>query len=327
VNQTNGLKVLAFVIAVILWAYVRVTVGGVTANEVTQLELRVPLETKGAGSHLIPYEKSTDTIKVTLRGDSQVVTELREGLVRARVDLENVAAGSAWPEVQVLVPPGVQIINVDPSSVNVKLSPLMVKEVPVKIDTAGAPKAGFRVGEPVFEPKSVKIEGPEELVSQVSVVSGVVPVEGLGDTLALTVSNLVPINENGTAVMGNDTALRLATREVRATVPIKQDRTLDSLPVLLNNVKVVEEKGFTYKPTVEPQFVQVSTSLDPEELPDGVEVAPIEFDPDGSEPVREEVRLLPMKGVSFMGGKTVTVTMTPQRVPSQNKGDSNSESD
>ena len=88
-NQTNGIKVLAVVISVILWAYVRVTVGGVTRNSVTQLELRVPLETKGAGTSLIPYEKSTDTIKLILRGDSEVVTELREGLVRDYIDVEN----------------------------------------------------------------------------------------------------------------------------------------------------------------------------------------------------------------------------------------------
>ena len=50
-NQTNGLKILAMVISIILWAYVRVTQGGVTQNTITQLELRVPLETKGGGSN------------------------------------------------------------------------------------------------------------------------------------------------------------------------------------------------------------------------------------------------------------------------------------
>ena len=154
-NQTNGLKILAMVISIILWAYVRVTQGGVTQNTITQLELRVPLETKGGGSNLIPFEKSADTITLVLRGDSEVVTELREGLVRAYVDLEGMAAGSNWPEVQVLVPAGVQILSKDPSSVNVHLSPLMVKEVPIKIATAGAPKKGFKVGTPIFSPNIV----------------------------------------------------------------------------------------------------------------------------------------------------------------------------
>jgi YbbR domain-containing protein len=321
-SQAQGLKALALVIAVILWAYVRVTVGGVTQNSITQLELRIPLETRGAGSHLIPYEKSTDTVKLTLRGDSEVVTELREGLVRAYVDLENMAAGSAWPEVQVLVPAGVQILDVDPNSVNVQLSPLMVKEVPVKIETAGAPKAGFKVGIPIFEPTSMKVEGPEDLVRQVSSVSGVVPVEGLGDTLSIRVNNLTPLNDNGTAVMGMDTALRLPVREVRATIPIEQQQTLESLPVLIDNVKVNGQPGFRYKPEVEPQFVQVATTLEASELPKGLQVSPITFDPKGTASEVVRVSLVPIEGVTFVGSDRVTITLNGTKVvdASRSKG-------
>src|SRR5690606_22759735 len=150
-----------------------------------------PLETKLGNSNFIAFERSTDTVSLTLRGDSEVVTELREGLVRAYVELEGMAPGGNWPEAQVMLPAGGQSLNIDARSVNGQLSPLMVNEVPVKIETAGAPRAGFKVGSPVFSPQSVKLEGPEELVRQVSLVSGVVPVDGLGETLALTVSNLV----------------------------------------------------------------------------------------------------------------------------------------
>lgn len=313
-NQTNGLKVLALVIAIILWAYVRVTVGGITQNPITQLDLRIPLETKGGGTNLIPFERSTDTIRVTLRGDSKVVTELREGLVEAYVDLEGMAAGSNWPEVKALAPPGVQIINVDPRSVNVKLSPLMVKEVPIKIETAGVPRTGFKVGNPLFEPERVKMEGPEELVRQVSVVSGVVPVDGLGETISLTVNNLVPLNDNGTAVMGKDSALRLAVREVRATIPIEQEQSLQTLPVLTSNIKVREQQGYDYSDLeVTPQYVQVSTTLGNSELPDGLQLAPVTLNPDGTKPLGVEVSLETVKGISFVGTSKVTITLRPKK--------------
>ena len=313
-NQ-NGLKILALVISIILWAYVRVTQGGVTQNSMTQLELRVPLETKGGGSNLIPFEKSTDTISLVLRGDSEVVTELREGLVRAYVELEGMAPGSNWPEVQVLVPSGVQILSIDPSSVNVHLSPLMVKEVPIKIATAGAPKKGFVVGKPIFQPESVKLEGPEELVSQVNMVMGVVPVDGLGETLALTVNNLVPLNENETAVMGTDTALRLAVREVRVTIPIEQEQTFETLAVALKNVKVVKQEGYEYELDVSPEFVQVSTGLSADQLPESVQVKPYTFNPRGSSVQEVVVEIEPLEGVTLVGGTKVTLTLKPEKIP------------
>ncbi len=313
-NQTNGLKILALVISIILWAYVRVTQGGVTQNTITQLELRVPLETKGGGSNLIPFEKSADTITLVLRGDSEVVTELREGLVRAYVDLEGMAAGSNWPEVQVLVPAGVQILSKDPSSVNVHLSPLMVKEVPIKIATAGAPKKGFKVGTPIFSPNIVKLEGPEELVGQVNVVMGVVPVDGLGETIALTVNNLVPLNENETAVMGTDSALRLAVREVRVTIPIEQEQTLETLPVALKNVKVEKQSGYEYELDVSPEFVQVSTTLTADQLPESLQVKPYTFKPKGARVQDVDVELDPAEGLTLVGGSKVTLTLRPKKI-------------
>lgn len=313
-NQTNGLKILALVISIILWAYVRVTQGGVTQNTITQLELRVPLETKGGGSNLIPFEKSADTITLVLRGDSEVVTELREGLVRAYVDLEGMAAGSNWPEVQVLVPAGVQILSKDPSSVNVHLSPLMVKEVPIKIATAGAPKKGFKVGTPIFSPNIVKLEGPEELVGQVNVVMGVVPVDGLGETIALIVNNLVPLNENETAVMGTDSALRLAVREVRVTIPIEQEQTLETLPVALKNVKVEKQPGYEYELDVSPEFVQVSTTLTADQLPESLQVKPYTFKPKGPRVQEVDVELNPGEGLTLVGGSRVTLTLRPKKI-------------
>ena len=324
-NQTTGLKVLAVVISVILWAYVRVTVGGVTRNSVTQLELRVPLETKGAGTSLIPYEKSTDTIKLILRGDSEVVTELREGLVRAYIDVENMSAGSAWPEVQVLVPANVEILDVDPASVNVRLSPRMVKEVPIKIDTAGLPKTGFKVGTPIFEPVKAKIEGPEELVSQVALVSGLVPVEGLGNTLALAVNDLKPVNDNGTAVMGTDTALRLDVREVRVTIPIEQQQTLETLPVLVDNVTVKKQAGYSYRLEVSPQYVQVATTRGQADLPSGLQVKGVTLDPVRDQVQQVEVELMNVDGLNFVGANKISIRVIPQKTT--NRGASNTSGD
>ena len=318
-NQTNGLKLLAFLIAVILWAYVRVTVGGVTQNSITQLELQIPLEMKGQAPHLIPYERSSDTIKLTLRGDSEVVTELRQGLVRAYVDLENMSAGSAWPEVQVLVPAGVHILNVDPNSVNVRLSPEMVKEVPIKIETAGAPKEGYKVGIPLFEPKTVKVDGPEELVTQVNFVSGVVPVDDFGESVVLAVNNLVPVNANNTAVMGTDSSLRLATREVRVTIPIERRESVENLPILTENVKVNKQPGYTYDLVTEPQYVQISTTLNGESLPSGVQATAITLSPVGETMEEVAVDLMSHDGIRFVGASKVTIKVIPKKIETKEK--------
>jgi YbbR domain-containing protein len=315
VTENAGLKVLATVLAVILWSYVRIAVGGVTQKVMSQLVLQIPLETRGAGTNLIPYEKSADTITVTLRGESAVVSDLRQGLVRAYVDVADMVSGSHWPEVQVLVPPGVQILGIEPKSVNVKLSAPMFKEVPVLVEATGEPKAGFKVRRPTFSPKTVRLQGPEALVSQVEKVTCLVPVGGLNESFTESLHNLTPVNDNGNAVMGIDSSIRMTPRKITATIPIVATETIHTLPVILNNVKVEEKAGFSYDIEVEPQFVQVRTQIqDPNKLPDGVATEDVRFAA-SSEVQEREVSLSHVEGITTMGTQKVKLRLVPRKKP------------
>lgn len=313
-RENTGLKALAVLLALILWAYVRVTVGGVTQKVMSQLVLQVPLETRGAGSNLIPYEKSADTITLTLRGESATVTDLREGLVRAYVDVADMVTGSHWPEVQVLVPPGVQILAIEPKSVNVKLSPPMFKEVAVMVEGTGEPKAGFKALKPSFEPRTVRLQGPEALLSQVEKVTCLVPVDGLDESFSLSLHNLTPVNDNGNAVMGIDSSIRMTPRKIQATIPIEAMETIHSLPVILNNIKVDEKAGYSYDIEVVPQFVQVRTAASDLKLPDGLSTKSLRF-PATNVVQEREVDLSLTEGMTAVGSNKVKVRLLPRKKP------------
>jgi YbbR domain-containing protein len=313
VKENSGIKALALVLALILWAYVRVTVGGVTQKVMSQLVLQVPLETRGAGSSLIPYEKSADTITITLRGEAAVVSELREGLVRAYVDVADMVSGSHWPEVQVLVPQGVQILTTEPKSVNVKLSPPMFKEVSVQVESTGEPKAGFKALKPSYEPRTVRLQGPEALLSQVDRVTCLVPVDGLDESFSLSIHNLTPVNANGNAVMGIDSSIRMAPRKISATMPIEATESIHSLPVILNNITVEEKAGYAYDIEVVPQFIQVRTQVrDRKALPDGLATETVSFPP-SSEILEREVALRSVDGLTTVGNNKVKVRLLPRK--------------
>lgn len=321
-NRSNGLKALSLVLAVILWAYVKVTVGGISQKIESQLELQIPLEIKGSGTNLIPYEKSSDTVKVTLRGDSEIVSDLREGLVRASVDVESMVAGSHWPEVRVLVPDGVAILDVNPSSVNVKLSPPLLKDVAVKIETAGKPRDGYQAAEPKFEPRTLKLQGPEALLSQVSHVVGLVPLDNEDTSVSVVVTNLTPVNENGTAVMASDSAIRMTPRKVSATIPIEIKQSLHTLPVLLDNVRVEGNEKFTYNIEVRPQFVQVNSRLPKSQsLPAGMKTKELVLAM-GEEVRTARVLLEAVEGLAPVGDGSVEITVKPKKKVAPNETDS-----
>lgn len=312
-GQNSGLKLLAFVIALILWAYVRITLGGFGQSKVTQLEMRVPLELRGETS-LLPYERSVDTIEVTVKGDSRIVDSLKGGLVSAFVVLDDMQAGTQFPEVQVVVPAGIQILKKEPASVSLSLSPYMVKEVPVKVATQGKAKSGYNVGVPSVAPETVKLEGPEALLTQVVAVNAKVPLENREKSFSVQVHSLEAINENDTAVMGTGRSIRFSPKEVTALIPVERAEELLNLPVILDRVNFEPKPGYSYETVVEPKIVLVGSRL-PEgvEPPTNLSTESITF-PSSTKPQSREVFLAPVEGLEFKGTEKVTVKLIPTRI-------------
>lgn len=300
-------------IALILWAYVRVTTGGFGQSKITQMEIRVPLQLKGDTS-LITFERSHDTIAVSLRGDSRIVENLDERMVSAFVVMDDVQAGTHYPEVQAVAPAGVQVLGSNPSSVTLRLSAPMVKEVPLAVNIAGHAKKGYYVGEPSLSNKTIRIEGPEALVAQVRQVSVRVPLEGREKGFSLQAFSLIAVNENGTEVMGSGNSISFSPREVTVSVPIERTETMLNLPVALDKVKIAQVSGYSIKTEIVPELVLVGSRL-PEgvEPPSNLSTESISF-PASTKVQERVVKLTPVEGLEFKNTKTVVVRLTPTKI-------------
>lgn len=315
-KSDTGLKFVSVVLALVLWAYVRVSVGGVTQKVMSQLDLRVPLEIRGEGSNLIPYEKSASAVTVTLRGESSIVSDLREGLVRASIDVRDMVSGSHWPEVQVLVPQGVQILSVEPKSVNVKLSSPMVREVALLIEGTGEPKAGYRALKPIFSPKVVSLRGPEALVSKVDKVISLVPIGGASKTFSLTIRDLTPVNSSGNTVLGIDSSIRIVPPQIDATIPIEKVQSVVTLPVLLDRVEAASNSEYHYEIEAVPSSVKVHVLPTYKgSLPKGIFTESVYFKASAGA-LEQEVNLEQIDGISIMGDTKIRVRLIPKKIVS-----------
>ena len=160
-------EVIALVLALIIWFFVRVTRTGVTSQVLAQMQMTVPIQLKGVSPRLIAYEVSQDQAVVTVQGDSQAVTSLREQQVNAFVDLSGEEASSVWPKVQVIVPGIVKLVSVHPETVNVKQSVIASKQVPIKVKVSGPPAKGRTTGSVALSEPDARVSGPEPLINEI----------------------------------------------------------------------------------------------------------------------------------------------------------------
>jgi len=221
-----GLKVWSVFLAVILWL-------AVSGEESVERGLRIPLELQQFPAGLELQGDAPALVDVRVRGDSSALGRVGAGDIVAVLDLKTAKPGrrlfQLTPE-QVRVPFGVEVVQVNPSSVALSFENSATRQLPVAPAIEGMPAAGFVVGKPVSNPAMVEVTGPEGAVTHATeALTEPISVTGARQDITETVN-----------VGFQDPALRLKTpRQATVTVPILPgpvERTLQDHPVRLRNL-------------------------------------------------------------------------------------------
>ncbi len=163
-SGNTGAKVVSVIVAVVLW----VVVLGSRAVEVTK-EIPITITTPNdlVVSNDVPekvifrlsgpkaflraiLDRPEDPIRVNLSG-------AKAGLVTYRFFADNIR-----------LPIGVRVLQVNPSSMIVKLEPQKTKEVPVRLETRGSLPEGYVLKKAEITPKTIRIRGPESRVDGIT---------------------------------------------------------------------------------------------------------------------------------------------------------------
>ena len=159
-----GLKVLAIVLATVLW----LTVAG---EHIVERSLRVPLEFRNIPSALEIVGTTPDTIDVRVRGSSALLSRVQPGEIVAVLDLSAARPGPRLFAIRndaVRAPFGIEIAQIVPATLSLDLEKSAQRRVPVVPVTQGEPAPGFVVGRISAEPATVDIVGPDTRVRQIA---------------------------------------------------------------------------------------------------------------------------------------------------------------
>ncbi len=187
------LKLVSVCIAGLLWMIV-------AGDRVVERVLRVPVELQGMPADLELVGPAPDTVDVRVRGSSNALTRLGPGDIAAVIDLKSAREGrrvfTLGPG-QVLVPAGLETVQVSPSTLSMEFEATVTRRVPVEARTDGDPEKGFRVVRVASVPEQVEISGPASVVARVdSVMTDAVSVEGRRESVRST----VPVGVNAALV-------------------------------------------------------------------------------------------------------------------------------
>jgi YbbR domain-containing protein len=236
-----GLKVVALVLATLLWLLV-------AGEHIVERSLRVPLEFRNLPPELEIVGDPPPTVDVRLRGSSAILSRIEAGEVVAGLDLATARPGSRLFHIrndEVRVPYGVDVALVVPGTLALELEKSGRRVVPVTAAVDGEPAPGFVVGKVMLDPPTVEVVGPESRLRQLaSATTEPVSVAGSRER----VRDEVTVGVVDSSVRLTHPRRAVVTVEIQ---PAPVERELSGVPVRRRNL------GSGLQAQIEPNLISV----------------------------------------------------------------------
>ncbi|GGH39471.1 CdaR family protein [Paenibacillus segetis] len=250
-SHNNFAKIIALIFSIILWAMVHLDSGTPippTTSLNTKIIENVQIQVVGFNEDkYVLYDLESDKVNIEVRGKrTDITTNFSD--YKVKLNLKNVKPGTVTLPLTTELPPGVQLVSINPSNVTVTIEAKETQELPVSIVTTGKLKSGLQMGSPVIAHEGlVKVTLPESEIGEVDKVQGIIDITGLEETLKGKTVKLVAYDKQGkemnhAEVNPSSIEVDIPINKLYKNVPLEV-RTTGQLPegyILASIVKNVE---------------------------------------------------------------------------------------
>jgi len=123
----------------------------------------------------IMLEKKVYTADVTLRGSRSQLERIKSTDIHISADIPVVPKGVYYFDLHlsaenVSVPPGTEVVRIEPQNLRIPLDRIITREVPVQIRESGELAYGYKVVKRQIVPSTVTVSGPSKVVSDIESV-------------------------------------------------------------------------------------------------------------------------------------------------------------
>ncbi|MDN4070899.1 CdaR family protein [Paenibacillus vini] len=220
-NHNNFAKIIALVFSIILWAMVHIDSGTPVAptTVVNSKTIDTKIQVTGFDSDkYVLYDLEPDTVRLEVKGKrTDLTTNFSD--YKVKLDLKNIGPGTITLPLTHELPPGVQLISMEPSIIKVTIEAKETKQVPVTIVTKGNPADGMQLGGPILGGNGlVDVTLPQSEIGELQKVQGTVDVTGINETVKGKSVKLTAYDKHGQEM----TNAEISPDTVEVEVPINK---------------------------------------------------------------------------------------------------------
>lgn len=165
--ENKGLKALSLLLAVLLFV--------VSRQPVVDLRMvGVPIEYRGLSPGVKIVGDAEQTVSLRLSGPRDIVRSLTPNQLLVVADLSGKEPGERVVQLKVdedFLPDNVEVAQIEPASIRIKLEPTVKKRVKVEAQFGGKVAEGREIYNVKLNPGEVEIEGPQSMVDKIESLS------------------------------------------------------------------------------------------------------------------------------------------------------------
>jgi YbbR domain-containing protein len=194
-------------------------------------------------------------------------------------------------------------VRINPSSIFVKLEPVVTDSFPIQIKMIGNPAIGFELQTPELSNETALVSGPQSLVEALDQVVAVVDVENVSEDIQRTV-NLNAYDAEGNELEG----VSISPSSIQVSIPVNQRGGYRTVVVkIVTSGQIAAGYRLTNIFTLPPTVTIFSSDPDlVESIPGFVETTPINLN-GANDDMEIRVSLNLPEGINVVGSQNVTV--------------------
>lgn len=219
-----SLRILAVVLAVIIWFILSITVAPTIPKTINDVPLTITMENTYAeslGLSLIDFDDEM-TVKVSISGMRYDIGSLTADDIKATVDTSQINdAGTYDLNVKVTSDAAeFNVTSISPSTVQVKVDYIKTVAVPLKVRAIYvSAEEGYSLGDPTVTPQMIEVQGPQKLVDGIGyAVFAIDQKKTLSETYTTSDGQILLYSNDGAQI--DASSFKISDEPVSATFPV-----------------------------------------------------------------------------------------------------------
>lgn len=157
------LKILSLVLASALWFFV-------SGKSKTEIAISVPVEFTALPSEMTIVSKVPTNIHIRVKGTKTLLRPLTVKPPSISIDMSQAKSGKNIIQLEQEtfndLPLGVDVVNLDPSTLTLYIDHFVKKTLPIKLKTLGTPPKGFQVKKVTVTPETAEFRVSQEYLKE-----------------------------------------------------------------------------------------------------------------------------------------------------------------